>query len=324
MELAQDFMKGKYEVGKTYMIEIRSAEALALFKKAADRYGEAWINSKVDMKPNVDPDLLATLKPADVAKYGKWLKEGEAASIRADFKSREGTFLETRVKLDVLAGTKKAQAGKYERWADAIGKEQAKKRQILSSKNGEVARINQEIIEIDSAIGGDKGGVLQTTVRQKRGWFSSLGERFSRFFGGVSPVDAGGNAGVPEGIAGGSGAGRRGNQEIAGPAGGLRPGEGFLRSDGQAAGGNGARDGSLGEGVARAAQLQREKIRRGEGLLSQREGLLRETGELTTQISRLESIRSRLLEKAGGLKARSEDFRRASVDVEIKKVRYLS
>ncbi|MBL0058272.1 MAG: RHS repeat protein [Elusimicrobia bacterium] len=320
MELAQDFVKGKFEAGKTYSVNIHSAEALALFKKAAGKYEKTWIKNRVEFKPNVDPELLAAMKPADVAKYGKWLNKTEASNVKAEFAAREKILLNDRIELDLLVGTKKAISARYEKAAEAVGNVKAQKENVLAVKELELAKLKQDLVLIEQTRGGESGGVLQTTVRQKGGWFTSLGERIGRFFGRVPSANPGRNAGIPEGIAGGSGTGRRGNQEIAGPAKGLRPGEGLLRGDGTTAQGNGAGLPAFIEEIGRVVggkQSLREEVRlRGEEVRLR--GI--EIVGIKKQISRFESIRSGLLEKAGGFKARSEDFRRASVDVEKKRV----
>ncbi|MBL0349608.1 MAG: hypothetical protein IPP68_04445 [Elusimicrobia bacterium] len=201
MELAQDFVKGKFEAGKTYSVNIQSAEALALFKKAAGKYEKVWIKNRVEFKPNVDPELLAAMKPADVAKYGKWLNTSEAANVKAEFAAREKVLLNDRIELDLLVGSKKAISARYERAADAVGKVKAQQENVLAVKKLELAKLKQDLIQIEQTRGGEAGGILQTTVRQKGGWFASFGEKINRFFGRVPSADPGRNAEIPKGIA---------------------------------------------------------------------------------------------------------------------------
>ncbi|MBK9695288.1 MAG: hypothetical protein IPO76_07865 [Elusimicrobia bacterium] len=141
MELAEDFVKGKFEAGKTYTVNIQIAEALALFKKAADKYGKTWIKNGVDFKPNIDPELLAAMKPADVVNYGKWLSKTEAANVKAEFAAREKILLNDRIELDLLVGSKKAISARYEKAAEAVGKAQVKTENFLAEKKLELAKL---------------------------------------------------------------------------------------------------------------------------------------------------------------------------------------
>lgn len=320
IELAQDFVNGKYEAGTTYVVDIQSPEALVLFKKAADRNGKDWIKNKVEVKPNVDPNLLSAMQPADIATYGKWLNQGEATALKTEFIRRETVMTETRVRLDAEVDFYRAKAARYEKAADTVDKTIEAKENILVEKKQELAVVNREIERIEKMTGGEASGVLQTPVQQGSGWFASLGEKINRFLGRIPSVDAKGNAGLPEGSAGGSDAGRRGNQKVESPTGEPRPIEGLLRPDGTAPEGYGTPAGSLGEGIERIIERKREQVvRRGEQVVRRKE-LSQETGKLTDQISRLKSVRSGLLEKAGGFKARSEDSRRSSVDLEGKRM----